>query len=390
MPGGDGGGVEAEGVGERAEAVLGVVGGAGVVVAEAPPDRGGEGGVEAGEDQRALGQAGDGGHEGAGGAARAGGAGDDDRVRGRLRRPGGGEGLGGGAEAALALGGAGGGEVAAEEREEAEAALPVGGVLGGVDGGEGGGGDALALHLVEELGEAVGEVEGGGAGGEVGLGGGEAGDEAGELELAAQRGDRRRQVGGAERVVGELGDDADAGEEARGAFGEDRGERAGGAAGVGPESPRAPPPRAAGRRGGRRGRRRARGRSRRRGEREDARAGGGKRLIGRATAAGRACGASLHGVQAPPAGYLGQEMGRRCDVGRRRVRRACSGRAALIRQLGLGERDAFGAADVDPAAGVDDAAELAAAISASQTGLSEKASAWKPASAAGSRICAPA
>ena len=98
-----------------------------------------------------------------------------------------------------------------------EAALPVRGMLGGVDAGEGGGVEAFALHLVEELGEAVGEVEGGGAGGEAGLGRGEPGDEPRELELAAQRRDRRRELGGAERVVGELGDDADARQEARGA-----------------------------------------------------------------------------------------------------------------------------------------------------------------------------
>ena len=100
--------------------------------------------------------------------------------------------------------------------------------------GEGGGVEALALHLVEELGEALGELEGGGAGGEVRLGLGERRDQAGELELAAERRDGGGEAG-AEGVVGELGDGADARQEAGGALGEDRRERAGGAAGVEPD-----------------------------------------------------------------------------------------------------------------------------------------------------------
>ena len=74
--------------------------------------------------------------------------------------PGPGQRLGGGAHPTLPVHRAGGGEIAGDELEEAQAALPVGGVLGGIDAGEGGGGHALALHLVEQLGEAVGEVEG--------------------------------------------------------------------------------------------------------------------------------------------------------------------------------------------------------------------------------------
>jgi hypothetical protein len=235
VPEGDGGRVEAEGVGEAAEAVLRVVGGAGVVGAEAVPNRARQGRVEARQHQRALREPGDGGHEGAGRAARAGGAGDDDRMARRPLGPGGGERLRRGAEPPLAVAGADGGEIAGDQRQEAQAALPVGGVLGDVEGREGRGRDPLALHLVEELGEAVGEVEDRGAGGELGLGGGEPGDEARQLELAAERRHRGGEVDRQERIVGELGDDADPRQQPRRPLGEEAGEPAGGAAGVGPD-----------------------------------------------------------------------------------------------------------------------------------------------------------
>ena len=110
---------------------------------------------------------------------------------GRCTDPGLGQRLGGGAHPTLPVDRAGGGVIAGDELEEAQAALPVGGMFAGIDAGEGGGGHALALHLVEKLGEAVGEVEARGTGGHARVGGREARDEAGELELAPQRRHRR-------------------------------------------------------------------------------------------------------------------------------------------------------------------------------------------------------
>ena len=60
------------------------------------------------------------------------------------------------------------------------------------------------------------------------------------------------------------------------------------------------------------------------------------------------------------------------------------------RQLSLGERDALGAADVDPAAGVDDAAELALGEERVPDRVEGEDASGKPASAAGSMIWAPA
>ena len=97
-PGRNGCRVEAEGIGEAAEAVLGMVGGAGLLGAQPVPDRGGQVVVIPGQHDRPLRQAGDGGHEGPGGPTRAGRAGDDDRVRGRSDRPVRGEDLGGGVQ----------------------------------------------------------------------------------------------------------------------------------------------------------------------------------------------------------------------------------------------------------------------------------------------------
>ncbi len=235
VPRGHGGGIEAEGVGEAAEAVLRVVGGARFVGAEALPDVRGQIAVVAGQDDGSLRQAGDGGHEDPRRAARAGRAGDEDRVRRWRLRPAGGEGLGGGAQAALPAPAAGRAGVVADQVEEAQAALPVLGVLGGIDAGEGLGAVALALEFVEEVAEAVGEVEGRGRAGELGLGGDQPADEAGEVELAAQRRGRGGQGQRQARLVGKLGDDADAGQQSRGTGGEGGGEGALGAAGVHPD-----------------------------------------------------------------------------------------------------------------------------------------------------------
>ena len=228
-------GVEAEGVGEAAEAVLGMVGGAGLLGAEPVPDRGGQVVVIPGQHDRPLRQAGDGGHEGPGGPARAGRAGDDDRVRRRGDRPVRGEGLGGGAQPPLPAAPHGCAGVVADQVEEAQAALPVLGVLGGVDAREGGDAEALALHLVEEVAEGLGEVEGGGRAGERRVGGDEPADEAGELERPPQGRHRRGDRGGQARVVGQFGDDADARQQPRRAGGEGGRQRALGAAGVHPD-----------------------------------------------------------------------------------------------------------------------------------------------------------
>ena len=235
MPAGNRRGVEAERVGEAAKAVLRMVGRAGVVGAEPLPDRGRQPGVEPGQDDGALRQPRDRRHEGARRAARAGRAGDDHRVRRRVERPGGGQRFGGGAHPALAGAGAGGGEIAFEQAEEAQAPLPVRRMLAGLDAGEGRGRDPLALELVEELGEAVGEVEDGRAGGEVRLGVGEGADQPRQFEPAAQLRHRRPEVERAERVGRELGHHPDPRQEPRRPGGEERRQRPRRPAGVDPD-----------------------------------------------------------------------------------------------------------------------------------------------------------
>ena len=305
-----------------------------------PQTRGGSVGIEAGEDEGALRQAGDGGHEGAGGAARAGGAGDDHRVPGWARRPGGRQAEGRGAQPALALGRPGRGDEGGDEREKAQAPLPVGGMVGGIDAREGGGVDALALHLVQELGQALGQLEGGGAGGEVGLGLGEAGHQPRQLELAAKRGHRRGERRG-ERVVGELGEGADARKQARRALGEDGRQGAGGAAGVEPDLD-------AGDRLGRlAGEPGVEAGGERPGEIDAGRQGEDAGAVARGKEAAHAISAS---ASAMPSGRPTSTQPPACTVARSRP----------------------------------------AARSASQTGLSEKAPSPKPSSAAGSMISAPA
>ena len=301
--------VEAERLGQPPEAVLRMVGRARLAAREPLPDRGRQPGVEPGQHDRPLRQPRDRGHEGAGRRPRAGGAGDDHRVRRRRRGPGFGQRVGGGAHPALHPGRAGRGGIVGDQRQEPQVALPVRGMLAGVDPGEGVERDPLALHLVEEVGEAVGEVPGGGLRRQLALGRGEAGDQPRELELAAQRRHRRRQAG-AERVVGELGDDPDPRQQPRPGRGEGRDQRALRPAGVDPDL--------------------------------DAR-----RRLGRL------------------AGEAGVEPGdqRRGEVDPRRQaedpRPRRTARTASPRQLRLGQRDPLGPADVDPAAPVHDAAQPA-------------------------------
>ena len=206
-----------------------------------------------------------------------------------------------------------------------EAPLPVRGVLGGIDARRGRRGEALALHLVEELGEAVGEVEDRGAGGERRAGGGEPGAPGARARACGgARGTGGRQSSGRERVVGELGHHADARQEA-------------------------------GRPGGER----------------SASARAARRVLTQISTRGDRLGrlAGEPGVEA------GDERAGEVDAGRQRE----DPRASLRREepghrasSASAERDALGAADVDPAAGMDDAASRPSAISASQTGLSEK------------------
>ena len=182
--------------------------------ASAAPSRaqtaGGRPAIVAGQHQRALRQPRHRRHEGARGAPRSGRAGDDHRMRRRRGRPGGGVGVRDGAHAPLALARPLLGDVALQQREEAQAALPVVGVLRRIDRGERRRRDSLALHLVEQVREAVGKIEGGGLGGEPRLGPEQPRHQAGELEPAAEVGHRRRQVDRRQRVRRELGDDPDA------------------------------------------------------------------------------------------------------------------------------------------------------------------------------------
>ncbi len=260
---------------------------------------------------------------------------------GRIRRPCGGKGVRRRAQPSLPVAGSGGGKVVGQQRQEPQAALPVGGVLGGVERREGGRRDAFALHLVEQLGEAVGEIEDRGAGGEVRLGAREARHQPGELELAAERRHRRRQIDRQWARVGELGDDADPRQEPRRAFGQHGGQGPGGAAGVGPYlDARHRLGRLAGEAGLQPGGQRA-GEIDARGQREHPRSGvwGEKRHRAR-----------LASASAMPSGRPTSTQAPGCTMPRSR----------------------------------------SAAISASQTGLSENTVSGTPATAAGSMICAPA
>ena len=233
VPGRHRAGIEAERRGEPTEAVLRMVGGPRFALGQPVPDRRRQPRVEPGQHQRPLRQPRHRGHEGAGRSPRAGGAGDDHRPRRRRHRPERGERLGGGPHPRLGARRPGRGGIVGDQRQEAQAALPVRGVLAGIDRGEGVERAALALHLVEQLGEAVGEVEGRRFRGTLALGHGPRRDQPRELELAAQRRHRRRQAGG--RVVGELGDDADPRQQPRPPGGEGRGERPLRPAGVDPD-----------------------------------------------------------------------------------------------------------------------------------------------------------
>ena len=200
-------------------------------VREAGPDRRRQIGVEAGQDHGALRQARDRLHEELRGTARAGGACDEHGVGRRRFGPSGGERFDHHALAGLGVGGvAAGFEIGLHQAQKGERPLPVAGEVADVEAGERVGADAFAVHFVHQPGEAIGEVEECGARGEVRLGVQQGGDNLGEFEAAAQRGDRWRQV--ETGAAGDVRDEAEARQKARGARVEDLAQTAAGAGGV--------------------------------------------------------------------------------------------------------------------------------------------------------------